>query len=336
MRVVAVGEVMMRLMTQEHKRLFQTNTLKLLFSGTGVNVLSGLYHLGEEVALATTLPDNVVGMAASAAIRKLGITDEHIKYNGNHMGIYILEPGTGNRATHVTYLNRAESSFGVTDVANYDVDAILAGADLVHLCGITLALNAQTRALALKFAKRAKELGVKLVFDCNYRASLWENQAAARGVYEEILGYADIVSANWKDADLLLGLTVDEKLTGDERKIALIQKMQEKFSIEVIFGTVRSENPVTGQKFLQGYILDAAGYTESKPYGLTIYDRVGGGDAFAACAIHALHTDMTPLERVEFATVGGVLGHTTYGDSPVSTKAEILSYLKNGPEEITR
>lgn len=336
MRVVAVGEVMMRLMTQEHKRLFQTNTLKFLFSGTGVNVLSGLFHLGEDVALATTLPDNVVGLSASAAIRKLGISDAHVNYHGNHIGIYILEPGTGNRATHVTYLNRVESSFGVTDVSNYDIDATLAGADLLHLCGITLALNERTRAIALAFAKRAKELGIKVFFDCNYRASLWENQLAARAVYEELLACADIVSANWKDADLLLGLTVDDALTGDARKLALMEKMQATFGIAVLFGTIRTTNELTGQKYLRGYILDQEGYLESKDYGLTIYDRVGGGDAFAACALHALHTDMTRRERVEFATVGGVLGHTTYGDSPVTTKAEIEAYLAEGPQEITR
>lgn len=336
MKVVAVGEVMMRLMTQEHKRLFQTNTLKYLFSGTGVNVLSGLYQLGEDVSLATVLPDNVVGVSASAAIRKLGINDEHIVYRGDHIGIYILEPGTGNRATHVTYLNRVESSFGKANISEYDIDTILEGVDVLHLCGISLALNETTREVVLSFARRAKELGVKVFFDCNYRESLWENQAEARSIYEEVLQLADIVSANWKDAELLLRLAVDATSTGDVRNIALMQKMKDTFDIEAIFGTIRLEDEVVGRKYLKGYLLDDEGYVESKAYELTIFDRVGGGDAYAASMLHALVQPISREEKVTFATVGGVLGHTTYGDSPVTSKQEILDFIEHGPREIRR
>lgn len=329
MKILAFGEVMMRLMPPDYKLLTQTNNLEYLFTGTGVNVLSGLYRLGNEVYFSTVLPKNSVGYAAADHLRKLGINDKLISFKGDHMGMYFLEVGVGRRPSKITYMNRRESSFGKSNIDDYDIDKLLEGKDAVHICGISLALNSNTRNCAKTLAKEAKERGIKVIFDCNFRPSLWsdDERELAKAEYIEMLNLADIVFAGEKDAELLLEIECPQELNEEAKLEYLIGKMKEIFSIEVILGTIRKGKGEDQQ--IQGYLLNKNGIRFSKFYDLIVYDRVGGGDGFAAGAIHALLNNYNDEDIVEFATCSGVLAHTTYGDSPMVTIDDI-ERLKNG------
>lgn len=331
MKIIAFGEVMMRMMPLDYKLLSQTNTLEYLFTGTGVNVLAGLAQMGEDSYFVSTLPDNSVGEAASATLRSLKIKDDYLQYQGNHIGVYFLEKGIGNRASKVTYLNRKNSSFSLCNPNDYDYETILKDKDILHICGISLAINENTRNTALTFAKTAKKMGIKVVFDCNFRPTLWDEKdlVHAKQVYREMLTYADIVFATEKDAMLNFGYTSKLKDEKEIRKDVLTQ-MKDEFNIQVIAGTIREGN------YLQGYYLDNQGWEESKNYTLTIYDRIGGGDAFAAGFIHGYLNMKDRQKAIEYATCSGVLGHTTYGDSPVLSKGDILDFMENGPSDVKR
>lgn len=329
MKILAFGEVMMRLMPPDYKLLTQTNNLEYLFTGTGVNVLSGLYRLGNEVYFSTVLPKNSVGYAAADHLRKLGINDKLISFKGDHMGMYFLEVGVGRRPSKVTYMNRRESSFGKSDIGDYDINKLLEDKDAVHICGISLALNSNTRNCAKMLAKEAKKRGIKVIFDCNFRPSLWnENERAlAKDEYIEMLNLADVVFAGKKDAELLLEIECPSNLKEKEKLEYLIGKMRDIFSIDLILGTIRKGQGEEQQ--IQGYLLNENGLILSDLYDLIIYDRVGGGDGFAVGAIHALLNDYADDDIVEFATCSGVLAHTTYGDSPI-VSIEDIERLKNG------
>lgn len=331
MKILAFGEVMMRMMPSDYKTLTQVNELEFLFTGTGVNILSGLYQMGEQVSLVTRLPDNAVGKAASAHIRKLGIHDEHIVYGGNHIGIYFLEKGIGNRASQVTYLNRKASSFGESQLSDYDFSC-LDEQDALHICGISLAMNENVREAAFAFVNAAKQRGIKVIFDCNFRPSLWneDERKYVKDIYEQMLEKADIVFAGYKDATLLLGMSVDQNLPFEKQLEVLLKQMCQQYHIKTIFGTIRHEDT------LSGYMMNQNQLTISPQYTLTVYDRVGGGDGFTAGAIYGYLHHMESQQLVTYATVSGVLAHTTYGDSPIVTKEQILDYIENGKEDIKR
>lgn len=331
MKVLAFGEVMMRMMPSDYKTLTQVNELEFLFTGTGVNILSGLYQMGEDVSLLTRLPDNAVGKAASANMRKLGIHDDYLVYGDNHIGIYFLEKGIGNRASQVTYLNRKESSFGLSQLSDYDLSC-LEGQDAIHICGISLAMNKNVRETAFALVKAAKEKGIKVIFDCNFRPSLWENtkQEEIQAIYEDMLMLADVVFAGYKDATLLLNMNVDQNLPFEKQLESLLKQMCYRYHIEAILGTIRKDETISG------YMMKEDQFTITFPYQLTVYDRVGGGDGFAAGAIHGYLHHMNSQELVHYATVSGVLAHTTYGDSPIVTKEQILDFIENGTTDIKR
>ncbi|MEG0275946.1 MAG: sugar kinase [Coprobacillus sp.] len=335
MKILAFGEVMMRMMPSDYKTLSQVNELEFLYTGTGVNILSGLYQMGENVFLTTCLPNNAVGKSASSHLRKLGIQDNFVKYKGNHIGIYFLEKGIGNRASQVTYLNRKDSSFGQSELSDYDFSC-LDGMDVIHICGISLALNEKLREVAFEFVKAAKQRNIKVIFDCNFRPSLWDNEDKnkIREIYEEMLTLSDVVFAGYKDATLLLGMKVDMNLSYSQQLQDLMIQMCHKYHIEAILGTNRLSRD--DKDYLQGYIVKDGIMTLSQEYLLTVYDRVGGGDGFAAGGIYAYFHHMDFQELVDYATVSGVLAHTTYGDSPIVSKEDIFEFIKNGKNDIKR
>lgn len=332
MKILAFGEVMMRMMPPDYKTLVQSDILEYVFTGTGVNILSGLYQMGHDVYLSTRLPDNSVGKAATANIRKLGIKDDFIKFGGNHIGIYFLEKGIGNRASQVTYLNRKESSFAKSHIDDYDF-SMLDNIDVLHICGISLALNEHVRDIVCQFIDEAKKRNIKVIFDCNFRPTLWtENQELIKSIYEDILLKADIVFAGLKDATLLLDIAVDYDLPYNQQLENALNIMSNRYNIEVIFGTIRGLD----NQSLCGYMFHNKELIYSKTYPLTVYDRIGGGDGFAAGAIHGYLSHFENQYLIDFATASGVLAHTTYGDSPILGCEEIDDFIKNGKMDVRR
>lgn len=330
MKIIAFGEVMLRLMPPNYKKLIQVDTLEFLFTGTGVNVLSGLYQCGHEVYLITRLPQNIVGQSAASQVRKLGIHDDYVTYGSNHIGIYIYEQGIGNRTSTITYLNRLESSFNTSQMSDYDFSC-LDGMSALHICGISLALSQQIREIVFKFAKEARKRNVKVIFDCNFRQSLWkESHEQIKLIYEKMLRLSDIVFAGYKDATLLLDKHTDLKLPYIKQLEDVMKQMCKDYHIEVIFGTMREK------QYLSGYMVNENDMIISSKMELTILDRIGGGDGFAAGAIDGYFSHMSDRELIEYATTCGVLAHTTYGDSAILSKDEIVEYIKNGQSDIKR
>lgn len=335
MKILAFGEVMMRMMPPHYKTLTQTHSLEFLFTGTGVNVLSGLYQMGHQVFIATKLPDNHVGKAAAASIRELGIRDDFVTYGGEHIGIYFLEQGIGNRASQVTYLNRKDSSFGLSQIDDYDFSC-LDHMDALHICGISLAFNENLRQVVERYIEEASKRHIPIIFDCNFRPSLWEGKDHdfIKELYERILLKADIVFAGLKDATLLLDKKIDTSLPYHQQIQEACRQICEDYHIAFLFGTSRFQEDE--KDFLLGYMYHDQQFLMSRPYHLTVFDRVGGGDGFAAGAIHGYFSHMPSHQLIEYATVSGLLAHTTYGDSPILSKQDIFDFMQNGKTVLKR
>lgn len=344
---MAFGEVMMRMQVPGHELLTQANELKYSFSGTGVNIASAVSRLGHNGSILTTLPNNALGDAAQSYLRKLGITDQFIKRDGHYIGMYFLENGFGVRSSRVTYTNRMESSFNTANEALYDFEEIAQQVDVVHFCGITLAMNDHVRNQMKILAKAVKDANGIVVFDCNYRPSLWRPSSSssaakndpngyekARRHYEEMLYLADIVMMNEQDAMLTLGMKTGEK-TRKDQLINLIPAVAKKYKISVIAGTHRTINDHNTHS-LQGYIFKEGKFTFSSKITFSVLDRIGAGDAYTSGIIHGKLVGYSPQDTVNFATTAGMLAHTIVGDTPVATKQDIFQALNHTIRDVER
>lgn len=335
-KMAAFGEVMMRLQVPGYELLSQSNTLNYSFSGTGVNVVSALTKYGHRGYLVSALPKNALGDAAASYLQKLGIRQSFIGRSGNYLGLYFLENGFGARPSRVTYSNRLESSFNTAGESAYDFKGIAKKVDVVHFCGITLAMNDLTRTHMRNFAQAVKTNGGTVVFDCNYRPGLWGEGGyqKAKPHYEAMLQLADIVLMNEKDAVHVLGMSTEKK-ERHEQLTDLIPMVARKYAIRVVAGTHRSINEDQTQG-LQGFLYKDEAFTFSEKLTFSVYDRIGAGDAFTSGIIHGEMEGFTSEETVAFATMAGMLKHTTVGDTPVLTDAEIFQAMTEQGSDIRR
>jgi len=335
-QIAVFGEVMMRLQVPGYELLTQANSLNYSFSGTGVNVGAALSRFGHHGYIITTLPANAVGDAAEAYLRRLGISTTSIIRNGQYIGMYFLENGFGARISRVTYSNRLESSFNTAPEGIYDYEVIAKQADMIHFCGITLAMNDSVRHHMKSLARAVKANSGIVVFDCNYRPSLWgpDGYEKAKPHYEEMLQYADIVMMNEKDAMFVLGMTTEHGQRM-EQLMELIPVVASSYGIKVIAGTHRTINTDNTHSLL-GYMYKDQSFTFAKKLTFSIYDRIGAGDAYTSGILHGELSGYTSEKTVEFAANAAMLAHTIVGDTPMSSEHDILRVMTESIGDVER
>ncbi|MFS0750063.1 sugar kinase [Oceanobacillus sp. 1P07AA] len=334
-KVKAFGEVMMRLHVPGKKKLEQTRVLDMSFSGTGVNVLTALGKYGNQTSLITTLPDNNIGEAALSYLQSLGVGTQDIHRDGEHIGMFFLEDGFDLRPSVVTYTSREISAFHQAVASDYHMERILIDTDMIHFCGIGLAVSENSRKTMLSLAKKAKKQGVLVVFDCNFRPKLWGNNTRqARNAYQQMLQLSDVCFMTEKDAIHVLGYATNEVDRKSQIK-QLIPKVAEEYGIQLIAGTIR-ERLQDNKHEIEGFLYTNAYFYYSKRYEFRIFDRIGGGDGFASGIMHGLRQQYSKEDTVQFAMAAGILAHSTYGDSPISSDKEVWSLVNNHDPDIER
>src|SRR5437588_1413179 len=235
--VVTLGEIMLRLKSPQLERLFQSPLLEATFGGGEANVAVSLAHFGVEATFVTVLPRNQLGDAAIAELRRHGVDTSRIVRGGERLGIYFLESGANQRPSVVIY-DRSHSSMAEAGPNTFDWDCVFAGANWFHISGITPALSQNSADLSLEAVRVARERGVTVSCDYNYRGKLWQYGKKAPEVMRELVRYVDVGIANEEDCQLSLGISVQasdeqQRVMGEvlelERYKALCRKVCETF-----------------------------------------------------------------------------------------------------------
>ena len=133
-------------------------------------------------------------------------------------------------------------------------------------------MNDSVRHHMKTFANAVKASGGTVVFDCNYRPTLWgeDGYEKAKPHYEDMLHLADIVMMNEKDAMFVLGMKT-EKEERQEQLMELIPAVAKTYNISAIAGTHRSING-NNTHSLQGFIFKNQTFTFSKALTFSVYD----------------------------------------------------------------
>jgi 2-dehydro-3-deoxygluconokinase len=335
-KVVTLGEILLRFSTESGIRLNQADILTVHYGGSEANVAVSLSHFGYETYFISKVPNNSLGEAVKKHLHSNGVRTDYIQSGGERLGTYYLEKGVGERGPQVTY-DRNYSSFSQLTLKEDQIEEMLKGAALFHVSGITLALSSNLRALTFLAIKKAKELGVKISFDFNYRAKLWSHQEASEAI-KPLLPYIDFCLCGELDALYILGFDeVDTSIPAEERLKYYYQRIREKYpNIEYICSTFRTSISASSNK-LQGNLFVAGELYHSKIHDIQpIVDRVGGGDAFAAGVLSGYIESVSPQEMIAFATAASALKHTVHGDCNCFTKEEVHQFLVSEQGKIAR
>ena len=131
MKIVPLGEIMLRLAPPGFQRFTQARSFEAVYGGGEANVAISLANFGEEVEYVTRLPENELGDACLMVLRGYGIRTDHVVRGGERIGIYFLEMGSGQRGSKVIY-DRANSSFATIQTGMIDWKWVFDGADWFH------------------------------------------------------------------------------------------------------------------------------------------------------------------------------------------------------------
>lgn len=331
-KIVTMGELLMRLSVPEHLRFLQARQFDINFGGGEANVAAALAMYGHTAEYVTKLPDNAIAHNAVGFLRSIGVNTNNIAFGGKRMGIYFLENGAASRPSGVIY-DRAGSAFAEAETSDFDFDKIFADADLFHISGITPAISACGAQLAETALKTAKEKGITISFDINYRSKLWSVENAAR-ILPNLLKYADICFANSWDAANLLDTDVPENAPFEEGARA----MAEKYGFRFVAASKRVHHSASANDYsamLYSHAEDKV-YSSSKYTADPIIDRVGTGDAFSAGILCGLLDGKDCRNTVEFGAASAVLKHTVIGDICCASRAEVEALAEGGSTAIKR
>lgn len=329
MKILAFGEILLRLSPPGRELLLQTPKLDVWVAGAEANVAGALARLGHDVAFASAVPDNDLGRAAVAFLRGAGVDTSGIQLRGERMGLYFATSGAGLRATEVLY-DRAHSAFAEAPTDAWDWDRLLDGVDRLLLSGITPALGPVPAASAIAAAEAAMTRGIPIAFDGNWRGKLWERwDSDPRAVLTQLVDKADLLFGNHRDIALLLARDFPED--GEARRRAAVEAAFAAFPrLQTIASTARHVEHVDLNR-LSARVDTRSDSAQTDDVVLAgIVDRIGGGDAFAAGVLHALRTGGDPAAAARTGLALAALKHSLPGDACLFRQADIDSYLEGG------
>lgn len=338
-KIITFGEIMLRLAPPGFQRFTQTRLFEASYGGGEANVAVSLANYGETVEFVTRLPKNDLGDACLNTLRGLGVGTSHILRGGDRMGIYFLETGAAQRASKVIY-DRAGSSFAAIQPGTIDWKTVFANADWFHWTGITPAVSQGAAEVCREAILTARELGVTVSTDLNYRAKLWKWGKTAGEVMTDLVGMCDVALGNEEDAEKVFGIqapasdiTAGKVEAGHYRYVC--EKLAERFpSLKTISITLRgslsaSHNTWSGVLWTRAERSRSANFLVAPTYDiLPIVDRVGGGDSFMGGLIYGLRKYADdPQKALNFAAAAACLKHSIPGDFNAVTVAEVETLM---------
>ena len=322
---------MLRLAPENYLRFVQAERLEATFGGAEANVAVSLANFGEDVAFVSKLPTHEIGQSAINSLRKFGVDTSFVARGGERVGIYYCEKGASQRPSKVIY-DRAGSAIATATGDDFDWDKIFDGAKWFHFTGITPALSDTLAGIVLQAVKSAKEKGITVSCDLNFRKKLWSKEKA-KEVMSEICKYVDVCIANEEDAKDVFGIEaentdIESGKLNEQGYVSVAEQLVDKFGFKAVAITLR-ESISANDNYWSGMLYTDGKAVFSRKYAIHIVDRVGGGDSFGAGFIHSLLAGKNATDAIEFAVAASCLKHSIEGDYNMESKEEVEA-LANG------
>lgn len=317
-KIVAFGEVLLRFTPQDNKTISEATGFNCFYGGSEANVAIGLSALSNSVCYITVLPDNALGVAVKNNLEKYGVDTSKIISRGDVLGSYYLQTGIAGISKSVLYSRKGSEVSKATVDTEFDYDAIFKDCDLFHISGISFALSENCRDLCFKIIDEAKNRGIPVSFDFNYREKLWKIDEAAK-VFKEIIPLADIVFLSTKDINAFLDkISPNELIRNNGCNYLIVRDRDESDSKHHIVDVrVYTKNGTEIQT------------TERLKNEFDVKDRVGSGDAFAAGMIHALLKNKDDVDSaIDFALGTFIMKHIVEGDFLAVSEDEVKDFIK--------
>lgn len=328
-KYITFGEIMLRLKPPNWERFFQSPLLEATFGGGEANVAVGLARFGLDVAYVSVIPNNPIGDACVRELKRQGVDTSLMVRKGNRLGIYFLEDGANQRPSVVIY-DRSHSAIAEARPGDISWDKVFDEVNWFHITGITPAISLSASELSLESVKKAREKGITISCDLNFRKHLWKYGKPAPEVMTELVKYVDIALGNEEDCQKSLGVKVDVDVESGKLQTERYRELTDKVlnlypNIKKIALTLRESHSANYNGW-SAVLNNRKEFVISQKYEIhDIVDRVGTGDTFAAGLIYGINNLNSDKEALQFAVAASCLMHSIPGDLPLLSVEEVKS-----------
>jgi len=310
--------------------------LDVSFAGSEANVAVSLASYGIDVDYITRLPENPIADKCLMELRAHRVTVDHVLRGGERIGILYLETGSVARSSCV-YYDRSNSALSTIRPNMIDWRNIFEDATWFHWTGITPALSEAAAAVCLEALQVAKEMGITISCDINYRGSLWKYGQSASQIMPSLVSYCDVIMGNEEDCEKVFNIKpdrlnvnqVDSSIDPELFQSVCSQVMIKFPHCKKVALTIRSAINAN-HNLWRGVLYSNCTLKVSKQYDIThIVDRVGSGDAFMGSLIYGLiNSPADEQGALDFAVAASCLKHTIYGDYNLVSYNEVKKLLE--------
>ena len=336
-KIITFGEVMMRLSTPRCETFQQVKKFDVQFGGSECNVAICLANFGESVGWVSAVPDNNLGKALLKEIRGYDVAVDRVISRGKKLGINFLETGTMLRSTNIIY-DRVGSSFSLLQPGDINFPEIFKHATWFHFSGISAAVARNTAGVCMEAIKCAKEMGLTVSCDLNYRSTLWSPEEC-QAVMQPLMAYVDVLLGGKEDAHTCLGIprtasgSLSENGPMDYQQCEqAMDTLVKRFGVSTVGLTMRSSSHTDRDAdFLSGVVMDRGTSFRGQQINLSsVIDRIGGGDGFSAAVIYGKTHGLPGQELVNLAVASCALAHTYHGDFSMASLDDVKHFAKHG------
>jgi 2-dehydro-3-deoxygluconokinase len=332
---VTFGEIMLRLAPPGFERFLQSPNFGATFGGGEANVAVALAGFGLPAGFVTVLPEkNALADAAIAELRRFGVDTSKICRGKGRLGIYFIEAGANQRPSKVIY-DREYSAIAQAKPGDIRWQDAFAGAGWFHITGITPAISKTAADLALESVREARQAGLTVSCDLNYRKNLWKWGKPAAEVMGALIKHVDVAIANEEDVQKALGISSEADVESGKLDSNQYQKLTQKVlseypNLKAIAITLRESRSASHNGW-SACMNDRQKFMVSRAYEIThIVDRVGTGDSFAAGLIYGMQMLPNHEQALEFAVAASCLKHSVAGDFHRCSVEEVDALLSGG------
>ena len=335
--IVCFGELLLRLGAPGRQMLLQSPVLEVHVGGAEANVAVSLARFGHDARMVGVVADNALGEAALGELRRHRVDTRAVQPAAGRMGLYFLTPGAIQRPSEVLY-DRADSAFARIGGGTHDWPALLAGADWLHVSGVTPALGQRAADGVLTAVRAARAAGTKVSFDGNFRPKLWEAWGGdAPTILRGLMAEADLLFASHRDLQVVLGLEFPQATPQERFAAGAAAAFQAFPHLRQMAATVRVQRSVDHHVISAITALrDGALHTTAARDVSPIVDRIGTGDAFAAGVLHGGLAGLSAQAALDFGVAAACLKHSLPGDFNLVGAADVHALLGENALDVKR
>jgi 2-dehydro-3-deoxygluconokinase len=313
-RVITAGETMALVVPPSPGRLRHATSLSLSIGGAESNVAIGLARLGVPASWISVLGEDELGELVLHRLRAEGVDTSAVRrISDRPTGLYLREEVAGRLRV---YYYRSGSAAATLSPNAFD-PSILQGAAFLHLTGITGALSPECADFLPWAATTARDAGVRVSYDVNYRSRLWE-PSAAQAATEALLPLVDVLFVGDDELGALWGWETD---------VALEHLSNRSYSGTGPDEVVLKLGARGCAALINGERLTSPGFPAQQ------LDPIGAGDAFAAGYLAATLWGWTPEKRLRTANAMGAFCVQNLGDyEGLPSRRELDAFLEQIPD----